>query len=88
MGNLLDRIRHSDGVVDFIDVGLGMSRWPTFNVADMAVSVGAVLLAWVLWDEDRLAIEVPAAQPAVVAGGVGTGASAGMVAAGELGDRA
>jgi signal peptidase II len=53
VGNLLDRLRSDLGVVDFIDVGLGDSRWPTFNVADMAVSVGAVLLAWVLWQEDR-----------------------------------
>jgi signal peptidase II len=33
-------------------LGLGDARWPTFNVADMAVSIGAVLLAWVLWQED------------------------------------
>jgi signal peptidase II len=58
LGNLIDRIRHEYGVVDFIDVGVGASRWPTFNVADMAVSVGAFLLAWVLWHEDG---EVPAA---------------------------
>jgi signal peptidase II len=53
VGNLFDRLRSDLGVVDFIDVGLGDSRWPTFNVADMAVSAGAVLLAWVLWQEDR-----------------------------------
>ena len=53
VGNLLDRMRSFFGVVDFIDVGVGDARWPTFNVADMAVSVGAVLLAWVLWQEDR-----------------------------------
>jgi len=52
LGNLLDRLRSSRGVVDFIDVGLGASRWPTFNVADMAVSCGAALLAIVLWRED------------------------------------
>ena len=40
--------------MDFIDVGFGDSRWPTFNVADMAVSIGAFLLAWVLWQEDRV----------------------------------
>ena len=51
-GNLLDRLRSSRGVVDFIDVGIGTSRWPTFNVADMAVSCGAILLAIVLWRED------------------------------------
>jgi len=53
IGNLLDRLRSGLGVVDFIDVGFGDSRWPTFNLADMAVSAGAVLLAWVLWQEDR-----------------------------------
>jgi signal peptidase II len=53
VGNLIDRIRSATGVVDFIDVGIGDLRWPTFNVADMAVSVGAFLLAWVLWGEER-----------------------------------
>jgi len=52
LGNLIDRVRHEYGVVDFIDVGIGAWRWPTFNIADMAVSVGAFLLAWVLWNED------------------------------------
>jgi signal peptidase II len=51
IGNLIDRVRHEYGVVDFIDVGVGASRWPTFNIADMAVSTGAFLLAWVLWNE-------------------------------------
>jgi signal peptidase II len=53
VGNLLDRIRSARGVVDFIDIGVGDMRWPTFNVADMAVSIGAFLLAWVLWGEER-----------------------------------
>jgi signal peptidase II len=52
VGNLIDRITSRSGVVDFIDIGFGDSRWPTFNIADMAVSFGAVLLAWVLWGED------------------------------------
>jgi signal peptidase II len=52
IGNLIDRLRSSRGVVDFLDVGIGTSRWPTFNVADIAVSCGAVLLAIVLWRED------------------------------------
>ncbi len=63
VGNLLDRIRTAAGVVDFIDVGVGDLRWPTFNVADMAVSVGAFLLAWVLWGEERAATPVVAAAP-------------------------
>ena len=53
VGNLIDRIRHPLGVVDFLDVGVGDARWPTFNVADMAVSIGAFLLAIVLWHDDR-----------------------------------
>ena len=53
LGNLIDRIRWHEGVVDFIDVGFRDMRWPTFNVADMAVSTGAFLLAWVLWGDDR-----------------------------------
>ena len=52
-GNLVDRIRNGQGVVDFIDVGLGVHRWPTFNVADIGVSCGAILLAWSLWLEDN-----------------------------------
>jgi signal peptidase II len=55
LGNLVDRIASERGVVDFIDVGVGMHRWPTFNVADMAVSAGAFLLALVLWREDQQA---------------------------------
>ncbi len=52
VGNLVDRLRSARGVVDFIDVGVGAWRWPTFNVADMAVSCGAIALAVVLWRED------------------------------------
>jgi signal peptidase II len=51
-GNLVDRF-HRYGVVDFIDIGVGNVRFWTFNVADSAVTIGAVLLAWVLWREDR-----------------------------------
>ncbi len=53
VGNVIDRIRSEYGVVDFIDIGFGTHRWPTFNVADIAVSSGAFLLALVLWHEER-----------------------------------
>jgi signal peptidase II len=53
VGNLIDRVRSPRGVVDFIDIGLGAYRWPTFNVADMAVTCGAIALAAVLWHEGR-----------------------------------
>jgi signal peptidase II len=53
IGNLIDRIRSPRGVVDFIDVWIGTFHWPTFNVADMAVSCGAIALAVVLWSEGK-----------------------------------
>jgi signal peptidase II len=52
VGNLIDRVRSPRGVVDFLDVGVGALRWPTFNVADIAVSCGAIALAVSLWRED------------------------------------
>lgn len=52
VGNLINRIWSARGVVDFLDVGVGAYRWPTFNLADIGVSVGAALLAWSLWRED------------------------------------
>jgi signal peptidase II len=55
LGNLLDRIRLSKGVVDFMDVGIGTLRWPVFNVADVAVTTGAIFLAISLWKEEQAA---------------------------------
>ncbi|MSR01863.1 MAG: signal peptidase II [Gemmatimonadetes bacterium] len=62
-GNLIDRIRGAAGVVDFIDVGIGMTRWPTFNVADMGVSCGAVALAISFWLEDARKAKEAAVTP-------------------------
>ena len=53
VGNLVDRVRSAQGVVDFIDVGLGELRWPVFNVADIAVTTGAIFLALSLWREEQ-----------------------------------
>lgn len=53
LGNAIDRVRSSAGVIDFVDIGVGAHRWPTFNIADIAVSSGAVLLALVLWHEEH-----------------------------------
>ena len=48
IGNLIDRIFRSEGVVDFISVKfygfLGFERWPTFNIADSSVVVCCLLL--------------------------------------------
>jgi signal peptidase II len=65
-GNLIDRIRSAQGVVDFVDIGVGSWRWPTFNVADSAITVGAIALALSLWQEGRAhqrAKEAQAAEP-------------------------
>jgi signal peptidase II len=72
LGNLLDRILSARGVVDFLDVGVGAWRWPTFNVADIAVSTGAVLLAIVLWREEEERVAPPS--DAHVDSGASTGA--------------
>lgn len=43
-GNLWDRLRDSRGVVDFIDVGIAGWRFWVFNLADVAIVVGAFAL--------------------------------------------
>ena len=48
VGNLLDRLRSARGVVDFIDIGIGSHRFWTFNIADMAVTLGTAMLTWIL----------------------------------------
>lgn len=55
LGNLLDRLRSSAGVVDFIDIGVAQMRFWTFNVADIGITAGAVLLLIALgWNtQDR-----------------------------------
>lgn len=42
LGNLVDRL-HKGYVVDFFDLYIGgRSRWPTFNLADVAITLGAL----------------------------------------------
>ncbi|MDZ7260537.1 MAG: signal peptidase II [candidate division KSB1 bacterium] len=48
IGNLIDRIAFGQ-VVDFIDIGIGTTRWPVFNVADIAVTVGMIILLTVVF---------------------------------------
>jgi signal peptidase II len=42
-GNVTDRILHG-GVTDFLEVWIGSYRWPAFNVADSAITIGAALV--------------------------------------------
>lgn len=44
LGNLVDRLRIGR-VVDFIDFHIGSWHWYTFNLADSAITLGAILLA-------------------------------------------
>lgn len=68
VGNAIDRVRSAQGVVDWLDLGFGAHRWPTFNLADVAVTVGAALLFVVLWREEQTPDTSPASQlPAEVA---------------------
>jgi signal peptidase II len=53
LGNLIDRVRWDGGVVDFIGpINLGFMYWPIFNIADMAITTGAILLGISLWREE------------------------------------
>ena len=45
LGNLTDRVRLGF-VIDFIHVHAGQYHWPTFNVADASITLGALLLAY------------------------------------------
>ena len=56
VGNLIDRLRWDVGVVDFIGpihIPVIDIDWPIFNIADMAITCGAVLLAISFWREER-----------------------------------
>jgi signal peptidase II len=77
LGNAVDRVRSAQGVVDFLDLGVGAHRWPTFNLADVAVTTGAVLLFTVLWREDE---EQDAARAAAAPGAPAADADAARAA--------
>jgi signal peptidase II len=44
LGNLIDRLRFRE-VIDFLDFFVGSYHWPAFNVADSAITVGAIWIA-------------------------------------------
>ena len=48
IGNLIDRLRSNAGVVDFIDVGVRNVRFWTFTVADLGITIGAVIMVLAL----------------------------------------
>lgn len=65
LGNLSDRLRLHN-VVDFIDVYWGQYHWPSFNVADTAITVGALTLFVGMarhGESDDTAVTTPPAAP-------------------------
>jgi signal peptidase II len=48
VGNLWDRIQHGS-VIDFVDIGF----WPIFNIADISIVLGVLILAFWLWQEEE-----------------------------------
>ncbi|QEG41653.1 Lipoprotein signal peptidase [Roseimaritima ulvae] len=49
IGNLIDRLTQNGQVIDFMNLGIGSLRTGIFNVADIAIVAGAVLLAGCSW---------------------------------------
>ena len=43
VGNTIDRLRIGK-VTDFIDMGIGNARWPTYNLADAAIFIGIICI--------------------------------------------
>jgi len=43
LGNVVDRVR-IEKVVDFLDFYINSWHWPTFNIADSAITIGAIIL--------------------------------------------
>lgn len=52
IGNVIDRIRFGY-VVDFLDFYWNDMHWPAFNIADSAISVGAVLLLVLSFKQEK-----------------------------------
>jgi len=63
IGNLIDRFAYGK-VIDFIDVGFKNTRWPVFNVADSAVTIGMIILvSLVLFEGHKEEAPAPAKFP-------------------------
>jgi signal peptidase II len=59
IGNLVDRFAYG-AVIDFIDVGVGNTRWPVFNIADSSVTAGMIILISVVLFEKEKRKSTPA----------------------------
>ncbi|HET7376007.1 MAG TPA: signal peptidase II [Anaerolineae bacterium] len=52
-GNLADRLLRAGHVIDFIDVGVGTTRWYVSNFADISIVLGVALLAIAMWRDEK-----------------------------------
>jgi len=50
LGNIIDRIAFDRHVTDFMNVGIGSLRTGIFNVADMCVTTGVIVLLFAYWE--------------------------------------
>lgn len=69
IGNFIDRVTYGH-VVDFLDFGFGATRWPAFNVADMAICAGVAFLALDMlkeWQQERRELQAESEKAAQVA---------------------
>lgn len=57
IGNMIDRIFNDGRVIDFLNLGVGSLRTGIFNVADIAITVGCILLWFSTKTGDRSAVE-------------------------------
>jgi len=53
IGNLIDRIVYNGQVIDFLNFGIGSFRTGIFNVADVAITIGTVLLFMAARDHEQ-----------------------------------
>jgi signal peptidase II len=67
VGNFIDRLRYRF-VIDFIDMDLGFMHWPTYNIADIAISLGVIaILVDVTFNKASVLAAPPQAPPSATA---------------------
>jgi signal peptidase II len=52
LGNLYDRIVYGY-VIDFIEIHYNNFYWPIFNIADVAISIGIILLLYSMFSNNK-----------------------------------
>jgi signal peptidase II len=60
LGNLIDRLRFDGAVIDYIRIGIGRLRTGVFNLADVALIIGLVLIALRLGEDQEDEVKSPA----------------------------